>query len=69
MPQHAQCVVQNHLGNARSLAVSRFLMVCGIVFSLTPVKFEGIELIQTDLQSLIFDGLVFMRSEVHILLK
>ena len=37
-------------------------MVYGIVFSLTLVKFEGFE------RSEIFDGLVFMRSEVHILL-
>ena len=37
-------------------------MVCGIVFSLKPVKFERIE------RSGIFDGLVFMRSEVHNLL-
>ncbi len=39
-------------------------MVYGIVFSLTivKVKFEGIE------RSEIFDGLVFMRLKVHILL-
>ena len=43
-------------------AVNRFLTVYGIVFSLTLVKLEGIE------RSEIFDGLVFMRSGVYILL-
>ena len=43
-------------------AVSRFLMVYGIAFSLTLVKFEGIE------RSEFFDGLFFMRLSVHILL-